>query len=91
MTGKGLEGLHRAQQPAGQLPTIRGTGVNVGHVPVQNGLPDERVSLQGDAFSVGSCRAACKACKPCSKSDLGCQAENRLNAGFLPMHLDDWE
>ena len=62
-----------------------------GHVPVRSGLCDRGVSLQGDAFSVGSCRAACKACKPCSKSDLGCQAENRLNAGFLPMHLDDWE
>ena len=54
-------------------------------------MSENWAALQGDAFAVGSCRAACKACKVCTKSDSACQAENRLNAGFLPMHLDDWE
>ena len=38
--------------------------------------------MQGDASTFGSCRKACRVCKPCARGDKACKTSNRLQAGF---------
>ena len=40
--------------------------------------------MKGDGgLGLGACRAACKSCEVCSKTNKACRARNRERAGFL--------
>ena len=45
---------------------------------------------QGSPTSLGTCRRACGECTVCAEDDAACRRENRLRAGFLPIHDPDF-
>eukprot|EP00884_Botryococcus_braunii_P014959 jgi/Botrbrau1/23464/Bobra.106_1s0019.1 len=40
-----------------------------------------------DGYNVGDCRKSCNACLDCKAEDYDCQQQNRVKAGFLPLHV----
>ena len=45
---------------------------------------------QGSATGLGACRRSCGECTVCAAGDAACRRENRLRAGFLPIHDPDF-
>lgn len=44
--------------------------------------------MKGGAAGTGACRKSCSECKECAAGDAGaaCRRENRVRAGYLPIH-----
>ncbi|KAL4422226.1 hypothetical protein ABPG77_009701 [Micractinium sp. CCAP 211/92] len=42
--------------------------------------------MRGGPNSLGTCRKACGDCTVCQPGDAACRRENRVKAGFLPIH-----
>ncbi|EFN57937.1 hypothetical protein CHLNCDRAFT_142031 [Chlorella variabilis] len=42
--------------------------------------------MRGAATTLGTCRASCGDCVVCKPDDQTCRRENRVKAGFLPIH-----
>ncbi|KAI7844137.1 hypothetical protein COHA_002272 [Chlorella ohadii] len=46
--------------------------------------------MKGSATGLGTCRRSCGECTVCAEGDAACRRENRLRAGFLPIHDPDF-